>query len=610
MLSLFSTGLMAQSITDNLLIHYDLDNNVAIDDSGNGFDGVVSGTQPTSNRFGDLFEAMNFSTGDEFEISNDPILKPQYPLSISFWVSFDLDDFFQSTIFTNDFRRNDYSGFYIGKSMENTIEMGFGAAQGNILPENHRSARSNRVIKTKTWVHVVGVINGPTDMEIYINGCPTEVEYLGTGPDQIGYTDSLAVIGHNDYTTGSRPDAFFDGKLDDFYFWDRAVTEEEARSLYDSFYSPSIELDEIYFVCDPLTLTIPDSLTNVIWSNGDTGSTSEFDETGMYTVAATFDCYEVTDTFEVEAYELNVSLGDDISSCSSTVELTASGEFDFLLWSTGETTSTITVNQSGVYSVSAGNICGDVTDEIAVEMFSIDPPMLESEYSICEGESVLVDVGQAYDEVVWSTGETTSQITISTPGDYAVTVNNDNCVAVKAVFDIEVLESSVREETIPLCGEGDIVINGITYSTIGQFEQVFTNIQGCDSTLVINVVREEGCSDCDVSGKKGLRAKLKVNKTISNQYNVEVTLLEKIFTYADVSQEEANVITQNFLYEYYAYEKGSGIKYMKYKASDMTLTEHRRIHDDQDTRFLDADANELSQTLRTMMPSSSFTVKK
>jgi hypothetical protein len=51
---------------------------------------------------------------------------------------------------------------------------------------------------------------------------------------------------------------------------------------------------------------------------------------------------------------------------------------------------------------------------------------LGADHSFCEGTSVTLDAGSGYVSYLWNTGETTSSISISTPGDYWTVVSDNN----------------------------------------------------------------------------------------------------------------------------------------------------------------------------------------
>ena len=96
------------------------------------------------------------------------------------------------------------------------------------------------------------------------------------------------------------------------------------------------------------------------------------------------------------------------------VTLTANGVGNFL-WSTGETTSSITVSPTSTttYTVTASNSCtDDATDQVIVNVTPGVNLTLGSDVDICLGESITL-TAQSNGDFLWNTGETTASITVS-----------------------------------------------------------------------------------------------------------------------------------------------------------------------------------------------------
>jgi hypothetical protein len=131
---------------------------------------------------------------------------------------------------------------------------------------------------------------------------------------------------------------------------------------------------------------------------------------------------------------------------SAAVDLTASGDSDFVryMWSTGDSTQTITVRTPGTYALRAVNADGCVArDSVRVhDAAAIPPPTIYAPQgtSLCGGENLPLDGGAGYVAWRWSTGDSTRVITVGDTGMYYVDVTSyGGCVR--------------RSETITVTGE-------------------------------------------------------------------------------------------------------------------------------------------------------------
>lgn len=101
-------------------------------------------------------------------------------------------------------------------------------------------------------------------------------------------------------------------------------------------------------------------------------------------------------------------------------------------WSTGATTSTLTVNASGDYYVTNAGSCGNVTsNNITVTVNSQSSCQITGNgFLCCPGRTTQLCVPlSASSTYLWSTGATTNCITVSDAGAYSVTVNNAGCIS-------------------------------------------------------------------------------------------------------------------------------------------------------------------------------------
>lgn len=110
-------------------------------------------------------------------------------------------------------------------------------------------------------------------------------------------------------------------------------------------------------------------------------------------------------------------------NCGNSV-LSATGSN--LLWSTTETTASITVTNSGTYTVTQTvNGCTSSAATVSANPLVIPSSPIVSATDDC-GNSVLTATGS---NLVWSTSETTSSITVTIAGTYTVTQSDGTCVS-------------------------------------------------------------------------------------------------------------------------------------------------------------------------------------
>jgi PKD repeat protein len=123
-------------------------------------------------------------------------------------------------------------------------------------------------------------------------------------------------------------------------------------------------------------------------------------------------------------YSPPLNLGKDTTQLTfCAISLTAPGGYSNLLWSTGETSLSISVNQAGQYWVQGTDVFGYVSrDTIQVNYPELILPAITG---VCINESITwdpqLDPSFTY---LWSTGATTPTLNITTAGPYSVQVTD------------------------------------------------------------------------------------------------------------------------------------------------------------------------------------------
>jgi len=171
----------------------------------------------------------------------------------------------------------------------------------------------------------------------------------------------------------------------------------------------------------------------------------------------------------------------------------------------------------------------DATDYELPELMGLGDSELE--FSICEGESVIVN-GVEYDM----------------SGMYVDTITINGCDSILNIT-VDISAHTIRDESVELCPGENIVINGITYNEAGEYVQNLSNVAGCDSTINLLITVDNNCSDCaDYSGHNN---SISVTKLTNAKSKVELTLGTEI-SYLEVgNSDELEGIISDYLNQTY-----------------------------------------------------------
>ncbi|MEO9964863.1 MAG: PKD domain-containing protein [Reichenbachiella sp.] len=280
-----------------------------------------------------------------------------------------------------------------------------------------------------------------------------------------------------------------------------------------------IDLGDDFAACGEALLDPMVSDIAYYWSTGETTETIQVFSTGNYEVTTVSnDLCIVADDINVTINPIpEIDLGNELEACEGEVvsldaESTLTVDY---LWSTGSTSSSIQIDQAGIYNVELITDLGcSFIDEVEVLYHAI--PVLEFDAVIQACDEILLDAGNFGSVFNWSTGEESKTITISESDAYGVEVTNaENCVA-NASFDVIISESP----NLDLGPDRQIC-----HDEIAVLESGLTDVDHLWSTLSTTSSLEVGSTgnySLEVTSDAGCKSSDEVYIEVSPQFSVDL----------------------------------------------------------------------------------------
>ncbi len=162
--------------------------------------------------------------GDYVNIGNSTTIKPQLPMTLMAWVKPATSAGPQSII-SLDSQNPRYYGACVNYETDATIGTAYMDGGSPSLSSRRSKGDGNTTLQMNQWYHVAVVLQGATNMQIYINGIDDGGRYEGTG-DAIAYSMSNSYIGCR-----SGYERFLNGYIDDVRIYNNALTQQEVAQI-------------------------------------------------------------------------------------------------------------------------------------------------------------------------------------------------------------------------------------------------------------------------------------------------------------------------------------------------------------------------------------------
>lgn len=213
------------NLKNGLVAYYPFNGN-ANDVSGSSNNGTVYGAQLTTDRFGNSNKSYNFNGTSDYIVAKTPSINNI--LSISFWVN-EIDQKVTSSSVNPRYISAEIcnGGFAIWKNiLDSPKGLNFTTNRGG------KDYFSNLITNKNTWQLITIVFNGNICF-FYIND-KLVGNLNGTSTIEKGENLFIAKSGCSNIGISD----FFSGKIDDIGVWNRALTAEEIKFLYENDFKP------------------------------------------------------------------------------------------------------------------------------------------------------------------------------------------------------------------------------------------------------------------------------------------------------------------------------------------------------------------------------------
>lgn len=263
------------------------------------------------------------------------------------------------------------------------------------------------------------------------------------------------------------------------------------------------------------TLSVNAGSAGILWSTGATTPSIEVTASGTYSVTLNNGVCEAKASVEVSiGDELKPAISGNTNICpGETTTLTVNEDFDTYTWSDGQTGKSITVSQTGNYTVvvTKGTCSGTASVQVEGKQITVTPTVTPPSCLGNDGSATVKVEEEVTYTITWTTGESTATITGKEAGVYAYTIQFGTCTQQgtveipesqdKITADIEVtpLNCDASEKgsisiadingTAPFIIKlnGEIVAETIPDLVAGDYILVIEDGKGCSLQQTVNV---------------------------------------------------------------------------------------------------------------------------
>jgi gliding motility-associated-like protein len=193
---------------------------------------------------------------------------------------------------------------------------------------------------------------------------------------------------------------------------------------YDSPASFSLGLNRIVCLGSSVNLSSGSTNGTRLWSDGSTGTSISVSNSGNYWVEVTNACGTFRDTVSLNFVNSNqIFNADTLSLCSGSSLSLSSNLSGTYLWSTGASSTSISVTSPGLYWLEITDGCV-IRDSIYIEGVPIPSPFIGADTTLCAGQSLSLTDNSSGFTRLWSDGTSGASLNLNSAGTYWLRLDN------------------------------------------------------------------------------------------------------------------------------------------------------------------------------------------
>ena len=185
--------------------------------------------------------------------------------------------------------------------------------------------------------------------------------------------------------------------------------------------------DTLLCTGDVLTYYFDPGLGEFEWQDGNNANEIEITEEGYYAVTITNMCGEESaelEVFEITPGMVQLPLNADTLCNGEALEISLNPTAGTYVWQDGSTDPSYQITNSGTYSVTMSDYCGNTADTIQVTALNTPSFEFGNTLTPCPGDSIFMTVSSPSANYAWQDGSTNDSLLILNSGTYALTITN------------------------------------------------------------------------------------------------------------------------------------------------------------------------------------------